>query len=99
MSYLRAEETETCSPEALGLDNNRVPSCGAVMSAHFTACGRPPRALRSRWQSGRVSPSGSDAAGTGALLSLPLLLGSQLPPLQNERVGSRLGPWRIPKAV
>ena len=64
MSYLRAEETETCSPEALGLDNNRVPSGGAVMSAHFTACGRPPRALRSRWQSGRVSPSGSDAAGT-----------------------------------
>ena len=64
MSYLRAEETETCSPEALGLDNNRVPSGGAVMSAHFTACGRPPRALLSRWQSGRLSPSGSDAAGT-----------------------------------
>ena len=99
MSYLRAE-MKRVFPQFWAWGTNQVPSCRAVMAlsselAHSRLLGS---VLTLGEREGEFQ-TGVTQQGPGALLFLRLLLRSLLPPLQNERVGFRLGPWRLPKAV
>ena len=99
MSYLRAE-MKCVFPQFWAWSTNRVPSCQAVMAlSSELAHGRLLGSVLTLGERESEFQPGVTQQGPGALLLLRLLLRSPLPPLQNERVGFRLGPWRLPKTV
>lgn len=99
MSCLRAE-MKRVFPQFWAWGTNRVLSCRAVTAlSSELADGHLLGSVLTLGGREREFQPGVTQQGPGALLLLRLLLRSPLPPLQNERVGFRLGPWRLPKAM